>query len=152
MAHQSQWFGAHPDDRIIDDRGCGLCRGAAHSIGGRLPGRPHSAGKFSVVASAGWFVSCRVRVFLSSILARFSSHIQGYTATWCGRWEEGRPMGLDDKVKNKAEEISGKTKKRIGRAIGDRNLEAEGRAGQVKSRIKQTGEKIKDATKNRRTK
>jgi uncharacterized protein YjbJ (UPF0337 family) len=61
-------------------------------------------------------------------------------------------MGLGDKVKNKTEEISGKTKKRIGRAIGDRNLEAEGRAGQVKSRIKQTGEKIKDATKNRRTK
>lgn len=59
-------------------------------------------------------------------------------------------MGVGKKIRNKSQEISGKTKKGIGRAIGDRELEAEGRADQVKSRIKQTGEKIKDAVRNTR--
>lgn len=53
-------------------------------------------------------------------------------------------MGLDDKAKNKAEELKGKGKETVGRATDDEELEAEGRTDQAKSNLKQAGEKIKD--------
>ncbi|HZZ49150.1 MAG TPA: CsbD family protein [Pseudonocardia sp.] len=57
-------------------------------------------------------------------------------------------MGLDDKISNKAEELKGKTKEGVGRATGDRELEAEGHVDQVKGNLKQVGEKIKDVFKS----
>ncbi|GAB2622173.1 hypothetical protein Aab01nite_76600 [Paractinoplanes abujensis] len=57
-------------------------------------------------------------------------------------------MAFDDKVDNKAEEVGGKVKEGVGRATDDEQLEAEGRADQGKSKLKQAGENIKDAFKS----
>ena len=57
-------------------------------------------------------------------------------------------MGMDDKISNKSEEAAGKFKEGVGRATDDEQLEAEGRADQSKSNLKQAGEKIKDAFKS----
>ncbi|MFI5935077.1 CsbD family protein [Actinoplanes sp. NPDC051494] len=57
-------------------------------------------------------------------------------------------MGADDKIENKSEELGGKVKEGFGRATDDEQLEAEGRADQSKSHLKQAGEKIKDAFKS----
>jgi uncharacterized protein YjbJ (UPF0337 family) len=53
-------------------------------------------------------------------------------------------MAFDDKVDNKAEEIGGKVKEGVGKATDDERLEAEGKADQKASNLKQAGEKIKD--------
>jgi uncharacterized protein YjbJ (UPF0337 family) len=50
-----------------------------------------------------------------------------------------------DKIKNKAEELTGKGKESAGEATGDRDLQAEGQADQVSGNLKQAGEKVKDA-------
>ena len=54
-------------------------------------------------------------------------------------------MGLDDKVRNEAEELSGKAKEGVGEATDNERLEAEGKGEQVKANLKQAGEKVKDA-------
>jgi uncharacterized protein YjbJ (UPF0337 family) len=59
------------------------------------------------------------------------------------RWN----MGTDDKLENKAQELGGKAKERVGEATDDEQLEAEGRTDQAKADVKQAGEKIKDAFK-----
>ena len=56
-------------------------------------------------------------------------------------------MSLMDKAKNKVEELQGKSKEATGRATGDNKLKAEGKTDQAKAKLKQTGEKIKDAFK-----
>jgi uncharacterized protein YjbJ (UPF0337 family) len=57
-------------------------------------------------------------------------------------------MGVDDKAKNKAQEVKGQAKEGLGRATDDQELEAEGRTDQAKSDLKQAGEKVKDAFKD----
>ena len=57
-------------------------------------------------------------------------------------------MGLDDKVRNEAEEMRGKVKEGVGDATDDERLEAEGKADQSSSKLKQAGENIKDAFKS----
>ncbi|TFV63031.1 CsbD family protein [Geodermatophilus sp. DF01-2] len=52
-----------------------------------------------------------------------------------------------DKMKNKAEELSGKGKETAGNATGDRDLQAEGQADQASGNLKQAGEKVKDVFK-----
>ncbi|MEI2766393.1 MAG: CsbD family protein [Dermatophilaceae bacterium] len=54
-------------------------------------------------------------------------------------------MGLVDKAKNVAEDVEGKVKEAVGKATGDESQEAEGKADQAKSDLKQAGEKVKDA-------
>ncbi|WP_434968713.1 CsbD family protein [Microbacterium sp. bgisy207] len=54
-------------------------------------------------------------------------------------------MGLDDKIKNTAEDLKGKTKEGVGDATDNESLEAEGKADQAKADLKQAGEKTKDA-------
>jgi uncharacterized protein YjbJ (UPF0337 family) len=54
-------------------------------------------------------------------------------------------MGLEDKVHNEAEDLTGRAKEGVGRATDNEQLEAEGKGDQVKSNIKQAGEKVKDA-------
>ncbi len=56
-------------------------------------------------------------------------------------------MGADDKLRNKAEELTGKGKQKLGGAIGDEQMETEGQAEQSKGNLKQAGEKVKDAFK-----
>jgi uncharacterized protein YjbJ (UPF0337 family) len=57
-------------------------------------------------------------------------------------------MGLDDKIKNAAEDVTGKGKEATGRATDNERLEAEGKGDQAKADIKQAGEKVKDAFKH----
>jgi len=52
-----------------------------------------------------------------------------------------------DKMKNKAQELSGQGKEHVGRATGDEQLEAEGHTDQAASNLKQAGEKVKDVFK-----
>jgi uncharacterized protein YjbJ (UPF0337 family) len=56
-------------------------------------------------------------------------------------------MGLEDKARNKADELKGQAKEKAGQATGDENLEAEGQADQAVADVKQAGEKVKDAFK-----
>jgi len=57
-------------------------------------------------------------------------------------------MATDDKLRNKGEDLKGKAKETIGRATDDEELEAQGRADQAKSSLKDAGEKVKDAIKD----
>ena len=52
-----------------------------------------------------------------------------------------------DKMKNKAEELSGQGKEAVGDATGDRDLAAEGKKDQATGNLKQAGEKVKDVFK-----
>ena len=54
-------------------------------------------------------------------------------------------MGAVDKAKDKAQVVKGETKAGVGRATGDRYLEAEGEGDKVAGNLKQAGEKVKDA-------
>ena len=57
-------------------------------------------------------------------------------------------MGTDDKAQNTAEDWQGKAKEAVGSATDDRDLEAEGKADQSSSDLKQAGETVKDAFKH----
>jgi len=50
-----------------------------------------------------------------------------------------------DKAKHKAEELAGQAKEAVGQALGDRDLEAEGKTDQVSGGVKQAGDKVTDA-------
>jgi uncharacterized protein YjbJ (UPF0337 family) len=54
-------------------------------------------------------------------------------------------MGTHDKASNKAQDVKGKVKETVGKATGNEHLEREGNADQVKSSVKDVGEKVKDA-------
>ena len=56
-------------------------------------------------------------------------------------------MGLDDKIKNAAEDVSGKVKEGVGKMTHNERLEAEGEAEQAKAKVKKAGEDVKDAFK-----
>jgi uncharacterized protein YjbJ (UPF0337 family) len=57
-------------------------------------------------------------------------------------------MSGEDKLNNKADELVGKAKERVGGATGDRDLQAEGQAQKSKGNLKQAVEKVKDAFKS----
>ncbi|ATY13028.1 CsbD family protein [Amycolatopsis sp. AA4] len=54
-------------------------------------------------------------------------------------------MSVGDKARNKAEELKGRAKETVGKATGNEQWEAEGKAEQGKGNLKQAGEKVKDA-------
>lgn len=58
-----------------------------------------------------------------------------------------REMGLGDKIKNKAEELVGQGKEKVGEHTDNEDLRAEGKGDQSKAGLKQTGEDVKDAFK-----
>ncbi|WP_413600376.1 CsbD family protein [Curtobacterium sp. Curtsp57] len=57
-------------------------------------------------------------------------------------------MGLDDKIKNAAQDIAGKAKEALGNATDDDSKVAEGKKDQAAANVKQTGEDVKDVFKN----
>lgn len=57
-------------------------------------------------------------------------------------------MGLGDKFKNKAQEVSGKAKESLGDATNNEDLQAEGLKDQAAAKAKQAGEAVKDAAKD----
>ena len=56
-------------------------------------------------------------------------------------------MGIDDKVKNAAQEAKGKVKEGYGDLVDDPKLQAQGKADQAAANVKQAGENVKDAFK-----
>jgi len=54
-------------------------------------------------------------------------------------------MGLDDKTKNKAQDLAGKAKEKVGEATGNDDLRAEGQKDQAKGNVKEGVENVKDA-------
>ncbi|GAS87442.1 CsbD family protein [Mycolicibacterium brisbanense] len=59
-------------------------------------------------------------------------------------------MSGADKARNKVDRVRGKVKETFGRATGDPQLEAQGRADQRASHLKDAAEKVKDAFRPRR--
>ncbi|HJX79614.1 CsbD family protein [Glutamicibacter sp.] len=57
-------------------------------------------------------------------------------------------MGLGDKIKNKAQEVSGKAKENLGEATNNKDLQAEGIKDQTAAKAKQSVEQVKDAAKD----
>jgi uncharacterized protein YjbJ (UPF0337 family) len=60
-------------------------------------------------------------------------------------------VSIGDKVRNKAQELRGRIKRNTGEVTGDSQLQAEGMGDELKSHLKQTGEKVKDALRGRKT-
>lgn len=58
-------------------------------------------------------------------------------------------MGAVDKMKDKAQVAKGDAKSGVGRATGDRSMEAEGEGDKMAGNLKQAGEKVKDAFRNK---
>lgn len=54
-------------------------------------------------------------------------------------------MGNLDKAKNTVQGAKGKAKEAAGRITGNDRLRGKGRSDQAKSKVKQAGEKVKDA-------
>ncbi|ACY99291.1 MULTISPECIES: CsbD family protein [Thermomonospora] len=57
-------------------------------------------------------------------------------------------MSFLDKLKNKAQQITGRGKEEVGRRTGDSGLESEGRGERATGGMKQAGERVKDAAKD----
>jgi uncharacterized protein YjbJ (UPF0337 family) len=60
-------------------------------------------------------------------------------------------VSFADKFRYKAQELRGRIKRNTGEVTGNRGLQARGRADEVMSKLKQTGEKVKDAFRGRGT-
>ncbi len=58
-------------------------------------------------------------------------------------------MGMADKFDNKMRELRGRVKRNTGEVTGDASLQAEGRSQETGARVRQTGERIKDAFRGR---
>lgn len=54
-------------------------------------------------------------------------------------------MGNNDTAANKAQDIKGKVKEMVGKAVGNEKLEDKGKSDQAKAAVKEAGEKVKDA-------
>jgi uncharacterized protein YjbJ (UPF0337 family) len=57
-------------------------------------------------------------------------------------------MGLDDKIRNEAEEAAGKTKEFVGDKTDNERLQAEGQGQQAEAGARKAGEHVKDAAKD----
>ena len=54
-----------------------------------------------------------------------------------------------DKAKNKLDDLGGKVKEAVGKVTGDKSTENEGKRDQAMSNLKDAGEKVKDAFRNK---
>jgi uncharacterized protein YjbJ (UPF0337 family) len=57
-------------------------------------------------------------------------------------------MGTKDKASNRAQDLKGKVKEKVGSATGNTDLKTKGKTDQAKSGLKDAGEKVKDAASN----
>lgn len=60
-------------------------------------------------------------------------------------------MSFAKQLSNKAQEMRGRIKRNMGEITGNRRIRADGRADELKSSLKQAGEKVKDAFRGRST-
>ena len=54
-------------------------------------------------------------------------------------------MGTRDKASNRAQDLKGKVKEKVGTATGNEDLKTDGKTDQAKAGLKDAGEKVKDA-------
>ncbi len=54
-------------------------------------------------------------------------------------------MGTKDKASNKAQDLKGRVKEKVGSATGNKDLRNKGKIDQAKAGLKDAGEKVKDA-------
>jgi uncharacterized protein YjbJ (UPF0337 family) len=59
------------------------------------------------------------------------------------------PMSTAKKARNTVDRLTGQAKEKIGDATGNARLRNEGKTDQVKARVRQTGERLKDAVRGR---
>ena len=59
------------------------------------------------------------------------------------------PMSTAKKARNTVDRLAGQAKERIGEVTGNARLRNEGKTDQVKARVRQTGERLKDAVRGR---
>jgi uncharacterized protein YjbJ (UPF0337 family) len=57
-------------------------------------------------------------------------------------------MGKKNKASNKAQDLKGKVKERVGSATGNKELRDKGKTDQAMSGLKDAGENLKDAASN----
>jgi uncharacterized protein YjbJ (UPF0337 family) len=57
-------------------------------------------------------------------------------------------MGAGDKFRNKVDDLGGKAKEAVGKALDDKSTKNEGKLDQAKASLKDAGEKVKDAFKD----
>jgi len=57
-------------------------------------------------------------------------------------------MSAADKIKNAAQDVTGKSKEAAGKVTDNEELHAQGRAEQTKADAKKAGENVKDVVKN----
>ena len=57
-------------------------------------------------------------------------------------------MSAMDKIKNKAEELTGQGKEKVGDATGNEDMQAQGEKDQASGNLKQAGENVKDVFKS----
>jgi uncharacterized protein YjbJ (UPF0337 family) len=62
---------------------------------------------------------------------------------------QSTPMSTAKKARNTVDRLTGQAKEKIGDATGNDRLRNEGKADQVKARVRQTGERLKDAVRGR---
>jgi len=58
-------------------------------------------------------------------------------------------MSTSKKAKNSVDKLAGRVKENFGEITGNDRLRTEGKVDQVKARVKQTGEHLKDAFRGR---
>ena len=59
-------------------------------------------------------------------------------------------MSTSKKAKNRFDRLAGQAKEKVGQATGDPRLRNEGRADQLKARLKMAGERLKDAARGKK--
>ena len=69
------------------------------------------------------------------------------TQSAADRHRSGRSstLGVDDRIENTAEDLTGKTTEAAGKVTDNERLEAEGKMDQAKADMKNTAEDVKDA-------
>jgi uncharacterized protein YjbJ (UPF0337 family) len=95
-----------------------------------VPDSPAGTAAFGVISRTSWAVA--------GAWARATLHA-----------EDGGVVSFADKFRSKAQELRGRIKRNTGEVTGDKGLQARGRADEVRSNLKQAGEKIKDVFRGR---
>jgi uncharacterized protein YjbJ (UPF0337 family) len=76
---------------------------------------------------------------------RYTHHLDRYTHHLGWVLDKEGEMSATDKAKNKLDDLTGQAKEKFGEVTDDREKQNEGKADQVKSNLKDAGEKVKDA-------
>jgi uncharacterized protein YjbJ (UPF0337 family) len=76
---------------------------------------------------------------------RLHHHIEGRNLE---QYPKGMTMGMKDKLANKLQDLRGRGKEAVGSAVGNKDLETDGKVDQTKAGLKDAGEHVKDAASN----